>query len=305
MGLETGTYIDDLVVTNPTNTDGGALGAAHLRLIKSVLKNTFPDADRAVAGKKISEKSADYTIVAPADDNTAFVIDASSGTKLITLPSVEDTVAGFEVVVMRTDTGSGYVGIVTHTGELINNYAPLIVLQFWGQSYTFRSSGPGGGWFGVQSSEGYNPVKRSPINVVTSSDLDTNYSLATGCQAGDTVGGYVLQSADIFSLAGQTNVAENGIYICNGAGAATRYFPYNNVSTIVGTGCFVTGGDLDGYTILFSADNVDGTIDAEPILADYGISMNMFFYQDPLPVTGTEFLFGLDAFGNFRLFYTP
>lgn len=42
MGLETGNYISDLVVTNPTSTDPKSQGDDHLRLIKSVLKTTFP-----------------------------------------------------------------------------------------------------------------------------------------------------------------------------------------------------------------------------------------------------------------------
>ena len=42
MALETGTYIPDLVTSNPTDNDQESQGAAHLRLIKSVLKNQFP-----------------------------------------------------------------------------------------------------------------------------------------------------------------------------------------------------------------------------------------------------------------------
>ena len=42
MGLESGRYIEDLVVSNPLGTDGKAQGDNHLRLIKQVLKNQFP-----------------------------------------------------------------------------------------------------------------------------------------------------------------------------------------------------------------------------------------------------------------------
>lgn len=42
MALETGTYISDLDVLNPTSTDPKAQGDDHLRLIKSTVKNTFP-----------------------------------------------------------------------------------------------------------------------------------------------------------------------------------------------------------------------------------------------------------------------
>lgn len=48
MGLETGTFIDDLVIANPASTDGLAQADDHLRLIKTVLKTTFPNVDGAV-----------------------------------------------------------------------------------------------------------------------------------------------------------------------------------------------------------------------------------------------------------------
>ena len=42
MALETGTYINSLVATNPTATDALAQADDHLRLIKATLKATFP-----------------------------------------------------------------------------------------------------------------------------------------------------------------------------------------------------------------------------------------------------------------------
>lgn len=48
MGLETATYIADLVATNPIGpTDPKSQGDDHLRLLKSVLQNTFPGAGKA------------------------------------------------------------------------------------------------------------------------------------------------------------------------------------------------------------------------------------------------------------------
>lgn len=43
MGLETGTYISDLVTTNPLGSDNKSQGDDHIRLIKQVIKNTFPN----------------------------------------------------------------------------------------------------------------------------------------------------------------------------------------------------------------------------------------------------------------------
>jgi hypothetical protein len=50
MGLESGTFLDDLVVANPIGaSDLRSKGDDHLRLIKTVLKNSFPDVDQAVS----------------------------------------------------------------------------------------------------------------------------------------------------------------------------------------------------------------------------------------------------------------
>ena len=43
MALETGTYIDSLVVTNPAATDALSQADEHLRLLKSTIKATFPN----------------------------------------------------------------------------------------------------------------------------------------------------------------------------------------------------------------------------------------------------------------------
>lgn len=48
MALETGTYISDLVATNPTGSDPLAFADDHLRLVKSTLKSTFPNISGAV-----------------------------------------------------------------------------------------------------------------------------------------------------------------------------------------------------------------------------------------------------------------
>lgn len=49
MALETGSYISDLVATNPTTTDPKSQGDDHLRLLKSTIKASFPNVSGAVS----------------------------------------------------------------------------------------------------------------------------------------------------------------------------------------------------------------------------------------------------------------
>jgi len=43
MALESTTYIDGLVITNPTGTDPRSQGDDHLRLVKATIRSTFPN----------------------------------------------------------------------------------------------------------------------------------------------------------------------------------------------------------------------------------------------------------------------
>ena len=48
MALESTTYIDGLVATNPTGTDARSQGDDHIRLVKSAVKTTFPNITGAI-----------------------------------------------------------------------------------------------------------------------------------------------------------------------------------------------------------------------------------------------------------------
>ena len=48
MALESANYIDELVSTNPLASDNVSQGDNQLRLIKKVLKQSFPSVDMAV-----------------------------------------------------------------------------------------------------------------------------------------------------------------------------------------------------------------------------------------------------------------
>ena len=55
MGLETATYITDLVSTNPLGTDSKAQGDNHIRLLKSVLQTQFPNLGSAAVTATAAE----------------------------------------------------------------------------------------------------------------------------------------------------------------------------------------------------------------------------------------------------------
>ncbi len=80
MGLETGSFINDLVETNPLSGDSRSEGDNHLRLIKSTLKATFP----GMVGRswRVQAKSAGYTPVL--NDNMSVLACTASLTLSLT-----------------------------------------------------------------------------------------------------------------------------------------------------------------------------------------------------------------------------
>jgi len=63
MALESGTYVKDLVSTNPPGTDAISQGDDHIRLVKSVLKNSFPSNSNAPIVPDISGNANKFMTV--------------------------------------------------------------------------------------------------------------------------------------------------------------------------------------------------------------------------------------------------
>ena len=61
MALESATYIDDLVSTNPPGTDNASTADDHIRLLKAVLKTTLPLTGAVTATHTELNKLAGYT----------------------------------------------------------------------------------------------------------------------------------------------------------------------------------------------------------------------------------------------------
>lgn len=129
MGLETGTYVSDLVATNPGATDIKGQGDDHLRLIKTALRNTFPNADAPFYFPRWLAKTASYTVLAT-DGNTGFAVDATSGAATLTLPDTAGIAAGWEVEVHKVDSSANAVTVVPNSGTLAGEASIILKNQY-------------------------------------------------------------------------------------------------------------------------------------------------------------------------------
>lgn len=78
MALETGTYISDLVSTNPVSADPKSQGDDHLRLLKSTIKTTFPNVTGAVTATQDELNIIDGATLSTAELNILDGVTAST-----------------------------------------------------------------------------------------------------------------------------------------------------------------------------------------------------------------------------------
>lgn len=121
MGLETGSFISDLVPANPTATDPVSEGDDHLRLLKTVTQGTFPGMGGVFS--RVDARSTGYTVLTT-DNTKHFVVDASATTTVtLSLPAAASITSGFSVMVTAL---TGATVLVDGAGaEQINGAATL------------------------------------------------------------------------------------------------------------------------------------------------------------------------------------
>lgn len=111
MGLESGTYIGDLITTNPLTSDPRSEGDDHFRLLKTVVQNTFP----GFVGRfsRWQAKTGSYTALAT--DNWTLI--EASGTLTLNLTAAATLGNGWSAVVYAR---AGDVTVDPNASEQVN-----------------------------------------------------------------------------------------------------------------------------------------------------------------------------------------
>lgn len=110
MALESPTYISDLVPANPLGGDPRAQGDDHIRNIKSVLQNTFPNASRAFRLPTAEVMTSATINVATSDEQKTIIANATSSAIAVNLPTayVPD---GMVIFIVKGDESANAVTI--------------------------------------------------------------------------------------------------------------------------------------------------------------------------------------------------
>lgn len=123
MALETGTTISALNASNPVAADGLAQADDHIRLIKNVLKTTFPAVNGVLAA---SHTTLDAAVTATSAGATAlaeagpmFFTDTDTGISHSAANTVGLKAGGTDIAVATT-TGLAITGTVTPSGQIVS-----------------------------------------------------------------------------------------------------------------------------------------------------------------------------------------
>lgn len=145
MALETATFINGLVATNPVSTDGLQQADDHMRLIKSTIQATFPNVAGAITDTHTVINTLDprltvqETAIAVQANDDVQVNPQNTGVVIIdslTWPNADGTVGQF----LKTD-GAGTLSFDTVNTSLVGDPAPTLAgnLDTAGNAITFGS----------------------------------------------------------------------------------------------------------------------------------------------------------------------
>lgn len=128
MGLEIATFINSLNSGNPDGADLKSQGDDHFRLIKSVLKATFPNATRAYRfPTSKSLRTSSFTVEAALDDQVTYPVSSAAGVVTVTLPNAP-AYDGYTVKIVKYDFSSKAV-IVDGGANLVNGADTFNLVQ--------------------------------------------------------------------------------------------------------------------------------------------------------------------------------
>ena len=118
MGLETATYVDGLNTSNPAATDGLAQADDHIRLIKSTIKNTFPNIDAPVTADPTELNILDGATVTTAEVNHLSGVTGAIQTQIdtkasTTSPTISDPTLTGTIDASAVDAESLTIGAFT------------------------------------------------------------------------------------------------------------------------------------------------------------------------------------------------
>jgi hypothetical protein len=173
MPIESATYVSQLAPANPLVGDDMSQGDDHLRLIKSVLQATLPNASKAFYFPTSTAEQAGDVNVQSTDAGKVFPVSADLAARTVNLPATPAD--GFEVTIVKSDASVNLVTIDPAGAALLNGVATK-ALTFQYESMRCIYLATFAAWIGLRSSQG-TPFDLSQVLPVANggTGVDTAY----------------------------------------------------------------------------------------------------------------------------------
>lgn len=275
MGLESATYVNDLVATNPVVGDNVAEGDDHLRLIKSVLQATFPVASGAIYPWQVSAVSADQT-PSTGQNGMVYSVNCTAANRSVTLPS--SPAAGYRLGVIKSDSSANTISVLRSGADTINGATSrTISYQYQAELYIYIGSNV---WllisishprFMIGPSSGTDErvlrydgtgfvLQSSPVGISDTGAVTGTAAITPASNDGGALGSATLSYSDLFLASGAVVNWNNGdVTLTHSAntlafaGASNGYNFDGNVSVGDGNNYFRLSGTSPGWVV----DNQD------------------------------------------------
>ena len=162
MALETGTYISDLVATNPSASDPKSQGDDHLKLIKFALKSSFPN----VTGPVTATQAQLNLLIGKSDVATAADIAAASFSSALPgqtgnagkFVTTNGTTPSWVAAAFQTAAASSDIKTGSDTTKAVTSAAVLGALGFSAYVQTADQTITAGGLLTIAHGLGRTPV---------------------------------------------------------------------------------------------------------------------------------------------------
>jgi hypothetical protein len=262
MALESGTFINDLVSTNPAAGDLVSQGDDHIRLIKSVLQSTFPSLASAVDLTPTGATRLGTIELGHATDTT--LARASAGNLSIE-GNIVYRAGGTDVPVTDGGTGASTAAAArtnlaaAGTGDA-NTFTQIQTISRMGTLLTFNTDRT---W----------QFETSGTDSLTTLDLRTLTASKTfNIKDSDgTVAFAVASGSGITALRNPLSVALGGTAASTAAAARTN-LGLGTIATQSAASVSITGGSISGITDLAVADGGTGASTASAARSNLGLS---------------------------------
>ena len=263
MGLETGSFIADLIATNPLASDAVGQGDDHIRLIKACLLGSLPNLGGRL--NRVQAANAGYTVLST--DNTILIeIPTAAGATVshtFSLPALSSITAGFYFDITTQGQGD-FATLVPTGGATIEGSATLLL----GPQVHARVYYNGTNWR-VHAAV---PVQGATGNARVSGGLTVSGSTVLGGTLG--VGGAATIGGALTLLTGVTNAGTTSL-----SGAVVMH----TTLSVSGAAHFKTTLSVGGAVAMASTLSVSGAAHMNTTLSVGGVAT----FASTVTISGT------------------